>query len=115
GDQEYQPAWPAFVEWAKGREGFGRFDAVNGRGLAIMVPKKSSPARDALRDRILERWPEARWIAYEPVDEVAATEGARLAFGQPMRQRLTLSKAKRILSIERDFTYDDPDGLVNAR
>jgi MoCo/4Fe-4S cofactor protein with predicted Tat translocation signal len=115
GGQEFQPGWEAFVAWAKGREGFGRFDAVRGRGLAIVVDKKTSPSRDALRDRILERWPEARWVAYEPVENAAAVEGSRLAFGRPMRERLTLSKAKRILSIERDFVYDDPDALVNAR
>src|SRR5690606_2920316 len=115
GGQEYQPGWEAFVAWAQGREGFGRFDAVGGRGLAILVDKKTSPSRDALRDRILERWPEARWVAYEPVENAAALAGSRIAFGRPMRERLTLSKAKRILAIERDFVYDDPDALVNAR
>ncbi|MFG0286369.1 MAG: TAT-variant-translocated molybdopterin oxidoreductase [Phycisphaerales bacterium JB039] len=115
GDAEYQPGWDAFVQWTQTNEGFGRFDSVRGRGLAIVVDKKSSPSRDALRDRIRQRWPEARWIAYEPIENVSAVEGSRIAFGQPMRERLTLSKAKRIVAIERDFTYDESDALVNAR
>jgi signal peptidase II len=32
-----------------------------------------------------------------------------------MRERLTLSKAKRIVCVERDVVYDEPDALVNAR
>lgn len=93
--------WASFESWAKGK--FASFDATGGEGLAFLVEKISSPSRDAMRRKVLSRWKNAKWLAYEPIDRRNTIEGSRLAFGAPMRERLDLSKARVILSLDRDF------------
>jgi MoCo/4Fe-4S cofactor protein with predicted Tat translocation signal len=98
-----------------GREEFEKFDATRGRGLAFIVNRDSSPTRGALRRRVLERWPEATWLAYDPVGSAWPAEGARIALGAPMRPVPRLDRAKVIVSLDADFLGHGPEQLVHAR
>ena len=89
--------WDDFKAWSK--EHFAGFDETRGRGLAFLVDKKTSPTRNALKARIMRRWPEARWHAYSPSERSGAAEGARIAFGSPARVHYDLTKARRIVSL----------------
>ncbi len=109
---EASGGWQAFEEFAKAH--FPRFDAGRGAGLCFLVEKATSPSRDAMRDRIKARWPQAQWLAYEPIDQENVIEGSRIAFGSPMRQRLSLAKAKRVVSLGRDFLME-PGAMQEAR
>jgi MoCo/4Fe-4S cofactor protein with predicted Tat translocation signal len=113
GEDERPASFDDFGAWSK--EHFARFDATKGAGLAFLVEKKSSPSRDALRDRVLKRWPKAEWVPYEAYDPRGAIEGGRLAFGVPVREQLDFGQADVILSLDRDFLGDEPAGLANAR
>ncbi len=112
-------SWDDFKNWAK--ENFARFDSVRGKGMAFIVEKKTSIARDAMRDRIKTRFPQAMWVPYEAVDSDSKVAGASAAFGQPMRELLTFSAAgkvaaKVIVSLDRDFLeQSDPGCLTNSR
>jgi len=110
-----EATWDDFAAWADSERGLAQFDATGGRGLAFVVGKQTSPSRDAMRDAVLRRWPNARWVAYEPLEDTAAVEGSRLAFGEPMRAELRLDRAKRIVLVEHDPTTGGPDELRNAR
>jgi len=117
---EYNPStgsktatWDDFKAW--GASHFAGFDATHGRGLAFLVDKKTSPTRDALRARILERWPEAAWHAYCPSESSAAAVGAQTAFGSPARVHYDLTKATRILSLDSNFTCEGPEALIHSR
>ncbi len=111
--------WDDFRPWAK--DHFGKFDASKGAGLAFLVEKKSSPSRDAMRDRIKQRFPQAMWVPYEASDSDGMAQGSAIAFGRPMRELFTFHAggkiaAKVILSLDRDFLdKNDPGNLVNAR
>jgi molybdopterin-containing oxidoreductase family iron-sulfur binding subunit len=111
--------WDDFRDWAKGH--FAKFDRSRGKGLAVLVQKKTSPSRDAMRDRLMTRFPEAKFVAYESIDNQAAAEGTGLAFGAPMRELLTFSAggqvaAKVVVSLDRDFLdQSDPANLSNNR
>ncbi len=105
--------WDDFKVWSASH--LSGFDATRGRGLAFLVDKKTSPTRDALRARILERWPEAAWHAYSASERSGAADGARTAFGSPVRVHYDLSKAKRVLSLDSDFTCDGPEALIHCR
>lgn len=107
------PNWGNFVAWA--RETLAKFDADRGRGLAFIVDKKRSPSRDAMRDRILSKWPEATWVAWDAVETDGAKRGTSVAFGAPMRRICDLSKARVIVSIDDDFTCSGPTSLADAR
>ena len=91
-----------------------------GKGLAIIVDKKSSPTRDAVKADLRKKLPEATWIAWDSGANFSAIEGSKVAFGRPMREVLSLVKAKVIVSLDRDFVAAsgagfEPGGLVNAR
>ncbi len=107
--------WEQFEQFAL--EHFRKFDQSRGRGLAFLVEKAMSPSRDRMRDMVLDRWPEARWLPYEAIDNEHAREGARIAFGRPHREHLTLEKAKVILALERDVISGCTEGsaLRDAR
>lgn len=117
--EERAATWDDFKAWA--RDHFARFDATRGRGLAFLVRKQSSPSREAVRDRLLTRFPEAMWVPYEPAESPWPVQGAILAFGVPVRERLTLVadgqiRARVIVSLGRDFLgQDDGAMLVHAR
>lgn len=105
--------WDDFKAWSS--EHFAGFDATRGRGLAFLVDKKTSPTRNALKARIMQRWPEASWHAYSASERSGAAEGARTAFGAPARVHYDLTRAQRIVSLDSDFTCSGPEALVHSR
>jgi len=105
--------WEDFERAAKGL--FRRFKPREGAGLVFLVDKKTSPTRDRLRDQLLKKLPKAKWLPYEAIDNDAALDGARQAFGQPMLPLYDLSKAKVIVSIDRDFLSGENASLPEAR
>ncbi|MFG0306477.1 MAG: TAT-variant-translocated molybdopterin oxidoreductase [Phycisphaerales bacterium JB040] len=108
--------WDDFVQREQGLVGLqSAHDADRGAGLAFIVDKKTSPSRDAMRDAVLSRWPQATWVAWNPAESRAPIEGSRIAFGSPKRVHLDLSRASCVLSLDSDFTCEGPDALVNAR
>ena len=104
--------WRGFQAFA--RPHFARFDATQGEGLVFLVEKITSPSRDAMRDRLLRKWPKARWLAYEPIDDEGALEGLGAVFGAPVRARVDFAKARIILSVDDNF-LGDPGALAEAR
>ena len=105
--------WDDFKAFAERH--FKQFDEVRGQGLVFVVEKKSSPTRDAMRDRVLARWPEAKWVAWNPVETRGEIEGSRIATGSPRRLRYDLSKANVVLSLDSNFMAEGPDSIRNAR
>ncbi|HVZ93573.1 MAG TPA: TAT-variant-translocated molybdopterin oxidoreductase, partial [Phycisphaerales bacterium] len=106
-------SWSDFESFAAGH--FGAFKEARGDGLYFLVEKATSPSRDRLRDRILTDFPKAKWFPYEPVDDENALEGSRLAFGESFRQKLDLSKAKVIVSLDSDFLGGENCSLETSR
>ncbi|MBL8747358.1 MAG: TAT-variant-translocated molybdopterin oxidoreductase [Phycisphaerae bacterium] len=105
--------WDDFVAFA--HKHFGSFDLSKGEGLSFLVEKSTSPSRDAIRDRMLKKWPNAKWHAYEAIDDENSLEGTRAAFGSAFRESLDLSKARVIVSFDRDFLGGEGCTLGEAR
>lgn len=105
--------WDDFRYWSG--EHFAKFDRTRGAGLAFIVDKQTSPTRHRMRDAVLARWPQAEWVAWNPADQRGWVEGTRLAFGAPHRARYRFEKAKRVVSVNSDFTSEGPDQLFHAR
>ena len=108
-------SWDDFRAWAG--EHFGAYSQNGGEGLAFIVEKQSSPTRDAIKASLLKKWPKARWAAIDPSESLAEARGLEMAFGSPMRTRLTMGKDKTrvVVSFDRDFLHMEAEELVHAR
>jgi MoCo/4Fe-4S cofactor protein with predicted Tat translocation signal len=112
-------AWDDFKSWAK--EHLSHLDTRRGQGLAVLVEKRTSHTRDAMRERFMQRFPQAMWVAYDPTEAAAPYEGSAIAFGAPMRDQLQLTQngrmlAKVIVSLDRDFLdQEDPANVSYQR
>lgn len=105
--------WGEFESFA--RSHFAGFDSTGGAGLAFLVEKATSPSRDALRDKIGKKWPKAKWLPYEAVDNEGELAGMRIAFGAAMKPVHDLSQAKVIVSFDRDFACGEGATLGESR
>jgi len=107
-------SWDDFAAWSK--QHFAKFDSTQGQGLVFLAEKVSSPSRDAARDAIIAKWPEATWAVYDPTEDGAVLAGSPPMWGdRPCKQLLDLSKAKLIVAFDRDLLFSEPGALTHAR
>jgi MoCo/4Fe-4S cofactor protein with predicted Tat translocation signal len=92
-------AWAQFAAFVK-----QHFTALkkDGKGFAILSESSASPSVADMKARVLKAFPQARWFEYEPVNRDAETEGAKLAFGRPVRTMLHLDKAGKVVLLDAD-------------
>jgi molybdopterin-containing oxidoreductase family iron-sulfur binding subunit len=83
-----------------------RYQNNGGAGLAFLAEQSSSPTRRSLVESLKQRFPEATWAEYEPLDESSADRAASRLVGQSVRAYYHPEKASRIVALESD--------LVNA-
>ncbi|NOY06714.1 MAG: TAT-variant-translocated molybdopterin oxidoreductase, partial [Chlorobi bacterium] len=86
-----------------------------GEGLAVLSGAFASPTLHRLRIKFLERYPSARWIAYEPVDDENIRRGMQTAFGRTVQPVYDFRRADIVLAIDADFLGTESRSLVNAR
>ncbi len=109
GGQAFAREWPDFERAA------AELFAGAGDGVAVLAEACSSPTRARLRAAFLAARPGARWYEYEPVSRDAEREGARLAFGEPLRGHADLSRAAVVACLDADPLFDHPAALRMAR
>jgi molybdopterin-containing oxidoreductase family iron-sulfur binding subunit len=56
--------------------------ASGGRGFRILTETIASPTLAAQIRQVLQRFPQAKWIQWDPVGRHNAREGSRMAFGE---------------------------------
>jgi MoCo/4Fe-4S cofactor protein with predicted Tat translocation signal len=78
-------------------------EAQGGAGIRILTEATSSPTFGALMTQFLQRFPQARWHAFEPVGRAGAMQGAQQAFGQGVEPVYNLANARVIVSLDADF------------
>jgi molybdopterin-containing oxidoreductase family iron-sulfur binding subunit len=105
--------WQSFFDAA--RPVFQKHRPSRGQGLRVLTEATSSPSFLETRARFAESFPEAVWHEYESVSRDNVREGARLAFGRPLRVQYDLTQADVIASFDDDFLMEDPNALVHAR
>ena len=105
--------WDDFAKWQKSH--FAQFDATNGKGLAFIVEKKSSPSRQRMINLVKARWPRAQIVYWNPAESRGAIDGSQIAFGSAHSVSYDFSDAKRVVSIASDFMVQGPEALKNAR
>ncbi|HXU31992.1 MAG TPA: TAT-variant-translocated molybdopterin oxidoreductase [Thermoanaerobaculia bacterium] len=89
--------------------------ADGGAGLAVLSPPSSSPTLFRLAGAFRTRFPQARWVAWEPVSDESAFAGATLIAGRPLKTSYDLGAAKVIVSLDADLFLDESGAVANAR
>lgn len=121
-DTRLRATWDDFRAWAKDhfpKHAKGTGD--EGAGLAFIVDKKTSPTRDAMKQRVMATYPKATWVAYDPTESTGAAEGTRIAFGSPMRELYNFSvepgkeTTNVVVSLDKDFVSGGADEISNSR
>ena len=106
-------AWRQFLD-----ETHGRLDELakdGGARLRFLVEPTSSPLELALRQEILQRFPLARFYAWNPLARDAVYEGTRLSFGRALEPQLDLDAARVIVALDADFLSVGPSRLRHQR
>ncbi len=86
-----------------------------GAGLRILTETITSPTLNAQIQEILQKFPEARWHQFEPINRDNAHEGARLAFGEIVEPQYQFNKARVVLSLDSGFMFAHPASLRYVR
>jgi MoCo/4Fe-4S cofactor protein with predicted Tat translocation signal len=86
-----------------------------GARLRFLTGATGSPLLRDLRRRVQQRFPNARFHAFESLSDDEAREGALLAFGRPLAVRHALREAQVILSLDADFLGHGPEMLRLSR
>ncbi len=87
-----------------------------GAGLRILAPVTNSPSFRAMREKVLTRFPNARFHTYSSINDDNAREGARIAFkGAPTMPLYDHSKSMVTLALGSDFLGSEPGAVAAAR
>ncbi|HEX3754240.1 MAG TPA: 4Fe-4S dicluster domain-containing protein [Rhizomicrobium sp.] len=83
--------------------------------IGLVTGRILSPTTLARIDALRGRYPSLRWYRYEPINDDAERQGARLAFGQVLSCRAEWEAADVILCLDADPLGHGPDQLRIAR
>src|SRR5262245_16121709 len=89
--------------------------ASGGRGFRILTETVASPTLAEQIRQILQTYPQAKWIQWEPLGRHNAREGSRLAFGEYVDAQYAVDKADVVLSLDAEFLLMGAAGLRHAR
>ena len=80
-----------------------RHSANQGTGLAFLVEPRNSPSRQRVQQFIANKFPQAKWYSYDPVDCDVHQKAASRATGRSVRPYFKLEEAAIIVSLDCDF------------
>jgi MoCo/4Fe-4S cofactor protein with predicted Tat translocation signal len=86
-----------------------KFSANGGTGLAFLADRNTSPSRSRLQNLIAQKFPNARWATYEPIDFDIYRRACSQAFGQSLKPQYRLQTAKAIVALDCDFIGEEED------
>ncbi len=98
--------WPVFLEAFT--QALQAQAGKRGAGVRILTETVISPTLGNQLQQFLNRYPEARWRQYEPVNRDFIRAGSLLAYGEYVHTIYDFTKASRILSLGSDFLLCGP-------
>ncbi len=117
GDAEASDAtaasWEDFVAFLG--ELRGELEASGGAGLAVLSGAYASPSLARAAAELAQRFPQARWVVHEPLDDGNLLRGCETAAGSACRPVYDLTEARTIVALDCDFLAADADSLATAR
>ena len=101
--------WAKFADFWKGQ------NLGDGEGVRVLTTANISPAFAGLETQFLAKYPKARFVEYEAINEDEVLAGSELAFKQRARPVYDLEKARVVVSLDSDFLLQDAVGLDTIR
>ena len=89
--------------------------ARQGVRVRILSETVASPTLAAQIQEFLMRFPQAKWVQWEPVGRHNAREGSRVAFGDYVDAQYAIENADIILALDADFLCTGASGLKHSR
>jgi molybdopterin-containing oxidoreductase family iron-sulfur binding subunit len=89
--------------------------AKGGAGFRLVTETVASPTLAAQIRELLQAYPQAKWVQWEPFGLHNAREGSRVAFGQYADAQYAFDKADVVLSLDADFMCTGAAGIKHAR
>jgi len=90
-------------------------EARQGAGIRILTETVASPTLGSQIREFLTRFPQAKWIQWEPAGRHNARAGSQLAFGEYVDAQYAIEKADVILSLDADFLCTGASGIRHSR
>ncbi len=103
----------AFVTQAK--EILAAQKSKQGAGFRLVTETVASPTLAAQIRELLQEYPSAKWIQWEPFGHDNAREGSRMAFGEYVTPQYSVDKADVILTLDADLLCTGAAGIRYAR
>ncbi|WP_428486439.1 4Fe-4S dicluster domain-containing protein [Rhodopila sp.] len=89
--------------------------ANGGAGFRILTGRVVSPTLGAAVAALLDRYPRARWVQWEPVSRDAVGRGTELAYGRRLDLLPRAAAADVVLALDSDLISSAPGHLRHAR
>ncbi|MEX2640374.1 MAG: TAT-variant-translocated molybdopterin oxidoreductase [Balneolales bacterium] len=86
-----------------------------GQRIAFISEASSSPTYMRLKQAVLERFPNAEWVNYEPFSDENSLSGHEIAFGEKLRAFHHYDQAKVVLSVDEDFMQLSDNSVENVK
>jgi molybdopterin-containing oxidoreductase family iron-sulfur binding subunit len=86
-----------------------------GAGLRILTETVTSPTLEWQLNQFLQKFPNARWVSYEPIGGDNHRAGTRMAFGSELDVQYRMDRANVVLSLDSDFLADGPAHVRHTR
>jgi molybdopterin-containing oxidoreductase family iron-sulfur binding subunit len=90
-------------------------EGAQGAGIRILSETVASPTLAAQIREFLAKYPQAKWIQWEPAGRHNARAGSQLAFGDYVDAQYAVDKADVILSLDADFLCSGASGVRHSR
>ncbi len=105
--------WDSF--WKDAEALFAGYKANGGAGLQFLSGYIASPSLADVKAHVLKTYPKAQWTTYEAVNRDTQAQGIKAVTGQALDPHYKYQNAKRVLSIDADFTEAESDHLKAAK
>jgi MoCo/4Fe-4S cofactor protein with predicted Tat translocation signal len=90
-------------------------EASQGAGIRLLTDSVASPTLGAQMRDFLARFPQAKWIQWDPTGRHNARAGSQMAFGDYVDAQYAVEKADVILSLDADFLCTGSSGIRHSR
>lgn len=81
-----------------------------GAGLRVLTETVTSPSLAAQMEALLKKYPEAKWVQYDPIHRDNELAGLQKAFGKKLSVNYRFDKAKTVVSLDSDI-FGEPSSV----
>ncbi|QGJ72051.1 Molybdopterin oxidoreductase iron-sulfur binding subunit [Planctomycetales bacterium 10988] len=104
--EDFVRDWLEFEAFAN--QHFKALQSKKGAGLRILSEATTSPSVKAMEQKFADKFPDAKWVTYEPVSREQERLATEAAFGSPHDMYLKMKDATIIAAFDTDLFNEHP-------